>query len=149
VPTWGRRFRPALPPANYLYQSDILATSECHANFAVLSAAFLIGIAAAQQTTANSNVVIRSSTREVLLEVAVRDPHGRLVKKIDPEQVTVYEDGVRQEIRSFRLVQGREVRAEDEKQAAQTAAVQPVYPYMDAGVGTNRTLATPSFYVRF
>jgi hypothetical protein len=59
-----------------------------------------------------------SSTREVLLEVIVRDARGRLVKKIDPEQVSIFEDGVRQQIRSFRLVQGSKVRAEDEKQMA-------------------------------
>ena len=71
----------------------------------VLSAALLIGTGIAQQTTPDSNVVIRSSTREVLLEVVVRDAHGRLVTKIDPGQVTVFEDGVRQNIQSFRLVQ--------------------------------------------
>jgi VWFA-related protein len=89
----------------------------------VLSAILLIGTCVAQQTVPDSKVVIRSSTREVLLEVVVRDARGRLVKKIDPEQVAVYEDGVRQEIRSFRLVQGSEVRAEDEKQVAEAAAV--------------------------
>lgn len=94
----------------------------------VLSASLLIGTCVAQQTTPDSKVVIRSSTREVLLEVVVRDAHGRLVKKIDPEQVTVYEDGVRREIRSFRLVQGHEVRVEDEKQEAQAAAVAPPAP---------------------
>ena len=60
----------------------------------VLSAILLIGTCVAQQTVPDSKVVIRSSTREVLLEVVVRDARGRLVKKIDPEQVAVYEDGV-------------------------------------------------------
>jgi VWFA-related protein len=90
----------------------------------VLSAILLIGTCVAQQTVPDSNVVIRSSTREVLLEVVVRDAHGKLVRKIDPEQVSVYEDGVRQEILSFRLVQGSEVRAQDEKQVAEQAAEQ-------------------------
>ena len=76
----------------------------------------------AQQTAPDSNVVIRSSTREVLLEVAVRDAHGKLVTKIDPAQVEVYENGVRQEIKSFRLVQGSEVRSQDEKQMAEQQA---------------------------
>ena len=94
---------------------------------AFFSAAVLIGAGIAQQTAPDSNVVIRSSTREVLLEVAVRDAHGRLVKKIEPGQVEVYENGVRQQIRSFRLVQGSEVRAEDEKQiSAQTSGAIPV-----------------------
>jgi VWFA-related protein len=82
----------------------------------------LVVSAFSQQTAPDSNVVIKSSTREVLLEVAVRDAHGRLVTKIDPAQVSVFEDGVRQEIKSFRLVQGRELRSEDDQQTAQAAA---------------------------
>ncbi len=74
----------------------------------------------------DSNVVIRSSTREVLLEVVVRDAHGKLITKIEPSQVAVYEDGVRQQIRSFRLVQGREVRAQDEKQLTETTSTETV-----------------------
>jgi VWFA-related protein len=94
----------------------------------VLSAILLAGTALAQQSVPDSKIVIRSSTREVLLEVEVRDAHGRLVKKLDPQQVSVYENGVRQEIRSFRLVQGREVRAEDEKQMAQSAVATQAVP---------------------
>jgi len=69
-----------------------------------------------------SDVVIRSSAREVLLDVVVRDQHGRLVANLKPEDVAVYEDGVRQDIRSFRLVAGAEVRQEDERQAAEARA---------------------------
>ncbi len=87
--------------------------------FAVMT---LMGTGMAQQTAPDSNVVIRSSTREVLLEVSVRDAHGKLVNKIDPAQVEVYENGVRQEIKSFRLVQGSEVRSQDEKQMAEQQA---------------------------
>ena len=71
------------------------------------------------------DVVIRSSVREVLLDVVVRDAHGRLVNNLKPGDVTVYEDGVRQDVRSFRLVAGSEVRAEDAKQAAEAQAVAP------------------------
>src|SRR5579872_615785 len=88
--------------------------------FSVLSAMLLIGTAFAQQPAPDSYVVIRSSAREVLLEVVVRDAHGRLITKVEPAQVSVYENGVKQEIRSFRLVHGSEVRAQDEKQAAET-----------------------------
>jgi VWFA-related protein len=87
---------------------------------AVLPALLLIGTSVAQQPPPDSNVVIRSSAQEVLLEVVVRDAHGRLITKVEPSQVSVYENGVRQEIRSFRLVHGSEVRAQDEKQAAET-----------------------------
>ena len=70
-----------------------------------------------------SDVVIRSSAREVLLDLIVRDAHGKLVTNLKPEDVTVYEDGVRQDVRSFRLVAGSEVRVEDEKQAAEANAI--------------------------
>ncbi|MGD0300785.1 MAG: VWA domain-containing protein [Bryobacteraceae bacterium] len=93
---------------------------------AVFSALLLIGTGIAQQTAPDSNVVIRSSTREVLLEVVVRDAHGKLITKIEPGQVAVYENGVRQEIRSFRLVQGSEVRAQDEKQVTETTSYETV-----------------------
>ena len=89
---------------------------------AFFSVLLLIGSGLAQQPAADSNVVIRSSTREVLLEVVVRDAHGKLITKIEPRQVAVYENGVRQEIRSFRLVQGREVRAQEAKQTKQAEA---------------------------
>jgi VWFA-related protein len=81
--------------------------------------ALLIGTGFAQVP----DVVIRSSVREVLLDVVVRDAHGHLVTNLKPGEVTVYEDGVRQDVRSFRLVAGSEVRVEDQKQAAETQAV--------------------------
>ena len=82
----------------------------------VLLAMLMVGPGSAQQPAAD----FQSQAREVLLEVVVRDAHGKLMTKIDPSQVSVYEDGVRQEITAFRLVPGREVRAEYQKQAAQT-----------------------------
>jgi len=81
-------------------------------------AALLIGIGLGQAP----DVVIRSSVREVLLDVVVRDAHGHLITNLKPGEVTVYEDGVRQEMRSFRLVAGSEVRVEDQKQAAEAQA---------------------------
>jgi VWFA-related protein len=92
----------------------------------VLLAAILIGPGSAQQPAPD----FQSQAREVLLEVVVRDAHGKLVTKIDPSQVAVYEDGVRQEISSFRLVPGREVRAEYQKEAAAggTVGAQPTPP---------------------
>jgi len=71
------------------------------------------------QTPPAPDVVIRSNAREVLLDVVVRDAHGKLVTNLKPQDITVFEDGVRQDVRSFRLVAGSEVRAEDEKQAAE------------------------------
>ncbi len=60
--------------------------------------------------------------------MVVRDAHGRLITNLKPGDVTVYEDGVRQEVRSFRLVAGAEVRADDAKQAAEESSGQPGAP---------------------
>jgi VWFA-related protein len=83
-----------------------------------LLSALLTGTLAAQQP----DPTFQSQTREVLLEVVIRDAHGKLVTKIDPSQVSIYEDGVKQDIKSFRLVPGREVRAESRKETASPAA---------------------------
>jgi len=52
--------------------------------------------------------VIHTTTREVLLDLVVRDKHHHAVTDLRPEEVEVYEDGVRQNIRVFRNVQGTE-----------------------------------------
>ena len=98
--------------------------------------AVLIGIgvghvrcnASPQDTNPGSDNVIRSTVREVLLDMAVRNAHGHLVTDLKPTDVTVYEDGVRQNVRAFRLVAGSEVRIEDEKQAAEVQAAGPKLP---------------------
>jgi VWFA-related protein len=86
-----------------------------------LPLALVIANALAQTPQAPA-VVIRSSAREVLLDLVVRDAHGKLVTNLKPEDVAVYEDGVRQDVRSFRLVAGSEVRIEDERQAVEAKA---------------------------
>jgi VWFA-related protein len=96
---------------------------------AILCATLLIGSSLAQQL--EPTVVFQSQTREVLLEVVVRDAHGKLVTKIDPSQISIYEDGVRQDIKSFRLVPGKEVRAELERETA-LAATKPDALHFDA-----------------
>jgi len=99
-------------------------------SFSLAPLLLLIGTGLAQ----SPDVLTRSSVREVLLDVVVRDAHGRLVTNLKPGDFAVYEDGVRQDVRSFRLVAGSEVRIEDRKQAASasptepTAARQPVNP---------------------
>src|ERR1022692_4801111 len=94
---------------------------------AFLALALLIANGLAQTPQA-SDVVIRSSVREVLLDLVVRDAHGKLVTNLKPEEVAVDEDGVRQDVRSFRLVAGSEVRVEDEKQAAEAQAAAATTP---------------------
>ena len=49
--------------------------------------------------------------------IVVHDRHGKLVKKLDPRDVTLLEDGVKQELRSLRFVSGQEIRQEDSASA--------------------------------
>jgi len=55
------------------------------------------------------NVTFRTSVQEVVLDLVVRDSRGRQVKNLKPEEVTIYEGGVPQPLKSFRMVSGREV----------------------------------------
>jgi VWFA-related protein len=48
---------------------------------------------------------LRIGAKEVLLDVIARDKKGRNVRDLKPEDIEVYEDGVRQMITSFRLLE--------------------------------------------
>jgi len=76
-------------------------------------ALFLIGLAGtrvvAQEAGSQSpSVTFRATAQEVVLDLVVRDSRGRQVKNLKPDEVTIMEDGVRQPIKSFRMVSGRE-----------------------------------------
>src|ERR1700693_3167356 len=51
---------------------------------------------------------IRQTVQEVVLDVVVRDARGRGVKNLKPTHLEVYEDGAREDIRTFKLVLGLE-----------------------------------------
>src|ERR1700682_2605250 len=75
----------------------------------VCLAPLLAGLVAAQNAPpAESGPAIRVTTTEVLLDLVVRDKHGRQVKNLKPGDVEIYEDGVRQQILSFRQVGSHE-----------------------------------------
>ncbi|HEU5400947.1 MAG TPA: VWA domain-containing protein, partial [Terriglobales bacterium] len=63
--------------------------------------------------------VIRTTTGEVILDMVVRDKHHHLVTDVRPNEVEIYEDGVRQDLKSFQLVQGAE-QLQTERVAVQT-----------------------------
>ena len=91
--------------------------------FAVLFAGLAgVRLVAQQSAPPAPNVTFRTAAQEVLLDLVVRDSRGRQVKNLKPEDVTIYEDGVKQAIKSFRLVSGREALAE---QAAQSKETKP------------------------
>jgi VWFA-related protein len=74
-------------------------------------------IAAAQEPVPT----IRTNASEVLLDIVVRDKHGKPVKNLKAGDVEIYEDGVRQEVRSFRFVGASEA----VRQVVGEAPVQP------------------------
>ena len=74
-------------------------------------------------------------TTEVLMDAVVKDKKGAVVRDLRPSDFEVYEDGVRQEIRSFRLVArapsaagGAEPKAAGSAEGAAAAAATPERP---------------------
>ncbi|HVF28563.1 MAG TPA: VWA domain-containing protein [Pyrinomonadaceae bacterium] len=63
----------------------------------------------AQQQPANlaeaKQDVIRVETNEVMIDVVARDKKGRPVRDIQPGEIEVYEDGVKQNVTAFQLIE--------------------------------------------
>ena len=51
---------------------------------------------------------IRTTTREVVLDVVVRDKHHHAISDLRPDEIRVFEDGAPQKVNAFRNVQGVE-----------------------------------------
>jgi len=66
-------------------------------------------------------------TNEVLLDAIVRDKKGRVVKDLQPSDFEIYEDGVRQEIRSFRFA----------KEGSSTISTTNAEPSVNPSTSTN------------
>ena len=81
---------------------------------AVLLVAATVGLAASQGTPAppppapppQARPVFRTGTTAVLLDIVVRDRRGRPIRDLRQDEITVLEDGVPRELKSFRLVEG-------------------------------------------
>ena len=73
-----------------------------------------------QQEEDDERLVV--GTTEVVLDAVVKDKKGHVVKNLQPSDFEVYEDGVRQDVRSFRLIT---------REAG--ATTQPTTPTADAG----------------
>jgi VWFA-related protein len=66
-------------------------------------------IGAAQiQTPSAAGGVVKAATEEVLLDVVVRDKKGRAVKDLKSGDFQVFDNGEPKEIKSFRLIEGKE-----------------------------------------
>ena len=68
----------------------------------------ILAVAASAQQPQTSDLVLHGGTREVLLDFVVRDKHQREVKDIRPEEVEIFEDGVRQTLKGFQYRTGKE-----------------------------------------
>ncbi len=61
------------------------------------------------QAPSNEEIpTIRTTTREVILDVIVRDKHHHAVADIHPDEIQIFEDGIKQKVSAFRDVQGSE-----------------------------------------
>jgi len=78
-------------------------------------------IPAQNSSPADQLATIRATAGEVLLDMVVRDKHHKLVTDLRAEDVEVYEDGVRQDVKHFRLVEGGE-ELQSERASRQTAS---------------------------
>lgn len=58
------------------------------------------------QTSSGQNESIKVETTEVLLDIVARDKRGKLLRDLKPEEVEVYDNGVKQNISSFRFAKG-------------------------------------------
>src|SRR5919106_6687939 len=68
-------------------------------------AAFVSVAALSAQEAESQRPVLRTGTTAVVLDVVVRDRRGQPVRDIQPSELTVLEDGMAREVRSFRLVE--------------------------------------------
>ncbi|MCC7154272.1 MAG: hypothetical protein IT161_06840, partial [Bryobacterales bacterium] len=70
--------------------------------------AFTLCLPAQTPRPAQEPPTIKVTTEEVILDVIVRDKKGKPVKDLTPEEVEVTDNGVKQKVTGFRLVEGRE-----------------------------------------
>jgi len=79
------------------------------ASLTALLLAALGSAAQSQPQQANpeqSNTTLRSTAQEVLLDMVFRDKKGKAIRDVRPEEIHVLEDGVEQNLTSFRLIEG-------------------------------------------
>jgi VWFA-related protein len=98
------------------------------ASLVFLAAAALIPGRAQDATPPPAVPTIRVTATEIALDLVVRDKKGRQVKNVKPAEVEIYEDGIRQQLLSFRMVTGRETERRQESQAKPQAATGTFMP---------------------
>lgn len=74
------------------------------------------------QDAAAPGSTIRVTSTEVSLDLVVRDKKGKQVKGLKPGDVEIFEDGVKQQLLSLRLIPGKEVQKREAEQVKQGTA---------------------------
>jgi VWFA-related protein len=87
----------------------------------------IFALVAVSMGLAQEPAPIRTSVTEVLLDVVARDKRGRVVKDLKPEEMEVFEGGVKQQIRSVRLISGADAITRAPGQAEQTKPLDPMH----------------------
>lgn len=75
------------------------------------------------QPPGDSQIVLRSTAQEVLLDIVARDRHQKLVTDLRPEDIEILEDGVPQTLRSLQYRSGHEFAGQDATAHAQASVV--------------------------
>ena len=70
---------------------------------------------------AASDATFRAGAQEVILDVVVRDKKGQRVTDVQPSDLEVYDNGVRRQITSFKLVEGGSTAITAEEKSGSTA----------------------------
>ena len=70
--------------------------------------------------------MIRVETNEVMIDVVARDKKGRPVRDLRPDEIEIYEDGVRQKVAGFQLIEtdGAQSSPESKNEAPQSSSAQ-------------------------
>lgn len=76
----------------------------------------------AQAPPKDETPTIHATTREVILDVIVRDKHHHAITDLRPDEIEILEDGVKQKVNAFRNVRGVEQLATEEAMQKKSAA---------------------------
>ena len=72
--------------------------------FALITTSAIPSLAQNQEPQDKDYERVVVGTNEILLDAVVKDKKGHVVKDLKPTDFEIYEDGVRQEVKSFRLI---------------------------------------------
>jgi VWFA-related protein len=94
-----------------------------HALTMLILCGLVVPVSTGQAPATQETPTIRTTTREVILDVIVRDNHHHAIANLRPDEIEVFEDGVKQKVNAFRDVQGAEQLQTEQKQAQSKAPV--------------------------